>query len=192
MFNISSCQIDNLYTWEDLELFAQVASPDWFEFIKRTGESSWDYDGEPVEKIIPLTPKETQDLLKDNNLSVVVLAGQEVSLRLRRLWNQIYDHNQDRVELLGFHLYASNENGPSFPVHHDRPHNMIIQVEGETQWELYDTYGNLEHCYRLKHQKMKKVLTKNMKAGDTFYIPSRQYHRAIPGGKRLSLSIMYR
>ena len=91
------------------------------------------------------------------------------------------------------HIYGALV-ASSFKIHWDQPANLIIQIEGETYWTVYE-----ERCstlikytgfpYNPESDEVTPAINHKMTAGDMLYIPSRCYHRAIPSSKRLSLSI---
>lgn len=92
------------------------------------------------------------------------------------------------------HIYGALGGASSFKIHWDQPANLIIQIEGETYWTVYE-----ERCstlikytgfpYNPESDEVTPAINHKMTAGDMLYIPSRCYHRAIPSSKRLSLSI---
>lgn len=195
MLNIDGIDLSNLYTWDDLELYMQVADPNLLEFMVEREFDDWPFTGKPFEKQVPFHPSEQWEMFNEPNASFVCLAGQEVSLRLRRLWQQLHDLNPN-TEFLGMHLYASKDKGMSFPVHLDRPNNLIIQAQGKTKWTLYAESGNIDHTYAekqwLDEYDFNIETQTTLKEGETLWIPSRRYHVAEPGKKRLSVSVMFR
>ena len=92
------------------------------------------------------------------------------------------------------HVYGALGGASSFKIHWDQPANLIIQIEGETDWTVYN-----ERCstlikydgypYNPTEEEVTPCITHKMLPGDVLYIPARQYHCARPHDKRLSLSI---
>ena len=110
-----------------------------------------------------------------------------------------------------FHIYAGLEKCNSFRVHEDTANNFIMQVEGETHWQVYrnrcsnlvkkqlqpkdqfDFDATTLDAYQGQDDSdvsnMEVVIDHILKPGDIIYIPARCYHQAQPSGKRLSVSI---
>jgi len=78
------------------------------------------------------------------------------------------------------HIYGSKGNGTSFSPHSDMPANFMIQVEGETEWIVFENKG---------FGKLEPIIETKLKSGDLIYVPSTYYHCALPKSPRLSISI---
>ena len=90
------------------------------------------------------------------------------------------------------HIYGSKGKSGSFGPHADMPANLVIQVEGETEWIVYKNKVSnlLSLYYRDKNNKsLEPMIEHRAKPGDLIYVPSRHYHCAIPDSPRLSISI---
>lgn len=92
------------------------------------------------------------------------------------------------------HVYCGLKDAKSFNIHEDYPANFIIQVDGETRWQIFNNRVSYMHKTgilnnRLQEKDLDKVIDVVLKPGDALYIPSRMYHCAYPQGKRLSMSI---
>jgi ribosomal protein L16 Arg81 hydroxylase len=92
------------------------------------------------------------------------------------------------------HVYGGLEGSTSFGIHEDYPANFIFQADGTTHWKVYN--NRISSLYRtgtmngkLKDEDLDLALDVVLEPGDALYIPSRCYHRAMPTGKRLSMSI---
>ena len=100
-----------------------------------------------------------------------------------------------------FHVYAGLKKCNSFNAHEDTASNFILQVEGETHWEVYENRAShlipqLDYTsvadnlgQGVDPSKLTIAIDHVMQPGDILYIPARTYHRAFPKAKRLSLSI---
>ena len=90
------------------------------------------------------------------------------------------------------HVYCGIGGHGSFNIHEDYAHNFIIQVEGETEWTVYNNKASYlvpKYEGTIDEKKLDVAIDVTMKAGDVLYIPARTYHRAKPKGQRLSVSI---
>ena len=108
----------------------------------------------------------------------------------------------DEVEPLfegrsAMHVYAGLMKTQSFRIHEDYTSNFIIQVEGETDWTVYN--NRCAWAVKREHRPvfldgkdtdgLDIALQHRLKPGDMLYIPARSYHHAEPDSKRLSVSI---
>ena len=95
------------------------------------------------------------------------------------------------------HVYAGLMKTQSFRIHEDYTSNFIIQVEGETDWTVYN--NRCAWAVKRAHRPvfldgkdtdgLDIALQHRLKPGDMLYIPARSYHHAEPDSKRLSVSI---
>lgn len=101
----------------------------------------------------------------------------------------------DEYEDVGidFHLYGGlSESSTSFSPHNDLATNYIIQLDGECHWTIYNeqaTYDEALHYKKLPEEQLSIEYETILKPGDILYIPSGKYHKCVPLGKRLSLSV---
>lgn len=109
------------------------------------------------------------------NYSVHSTATQEVCKRIESLMDVSCD----------MHVYCSLGASSSLPVHCDELSRFIIQIEGETQWKVFDNTSNLLYNKDMNNAIIDTVL----RPGDMLYIPSGTYHAATPFEKRISISI---
>ena len=184
MLNFDRCKTTNLYTWEDIIDYATYRPYEDFEIIiKKDNEFGF-------EKITPESGEQLQKLLQLEDITAVVTSGDRMTPQLERLYHHLCYNNPD-VEILAFHLYASNgNNSVSFTPHSDKPHNVILQVEGKTEWIRYKEFGTV-----LGKTDNPELLTveehKILNPDETIYLPARQYHCAKTFEPRLSVSILY-
>ena len=92
------------------------------------------------------------------------------------------------------HVYCGIGGHGSFNIHEDYAHNFIIQVEGETDWTVYNNRASYlvaknQGIPNYDESKFEVDIDVTMKSGDVLYIPARTYHRAKPKGQRLSVSV---
>ena len=111
--------------------------------------------------------------------------------RTFRLFEEVCDYYPDKS--VDFHLYGSiSETSKSFPAHNDLATNFIIQLEGQCEWIIYKETASYEEAYNyviLPEDRLTEETRVVVNPGDILYIPSGKYHKCIPLGKRLSLSI---
>ena len=86
------------------------------------------------------------------------------------------------------HIYfnlADNLDG-GFGIHWDFSHNLIVQMEGETQFKVWDdtVVGDRNPAF-LNEQPIIDVV---MQPGDAVFVPMNVFHQAISKSKRMSVS----
>jgi len=87
-----------------------------------------------------------------------------------------------------FDLNPVAKNG--FGIHYDMSHNLIVQIEGKTQFECWDIKGGPEPMGP-KPESLPEdpILDVTMEPGDAIFVPVYHYHRARSITKRLSISL---
>lgn len=90
-------------------------------------------------------------------------------------------------------IYLSGQASRSFGVHEDTSTNFICQMYGKTRWKVFK--NRCSDLFRIKNYPMTEdnleiVIDEILSPGDVLYIPSRNFHMAIPDEKRLSISIV--
>lgn len=76
-----------------------------------------------------------------------------------------------------------------FGIHWDYSHNLIVQVEGNTRFLLWDVYAKENETERVVESLDKDpIVDVVMNPGDAVFVPLRSYHQAISQTKRLSVS----
>jgi 50S ribosomal protein L16 3-hydroxylase len=90
-------------------------------------------------------------------------------------------------------IYLSGQSSRSFGIHEDTSTNFICQMYGKTRWKVFK--NRCSDLLRLKKYPMTEndleiAIDEVLSPGDVLYIPSRNFHMAIPSERRLSLSIV--
>lgn len=89
------------------------------------------------------------------------------------------------------HIYFSvaDDLNTGFGIHCDYSHNFIVQMEGETNFLVWDKVADENTSPRnLDCIDEDPCLNVVMKPGDVIFVPLKYYHRAINKTKRLSIS----
>jgi len=133
------------------------------------------------------------DILNDGNTMIIA----EYSFH-NELTNKLVEELENSYDIgCDIHVYCSTKPSKSFHIHDDIPANIICQVEGKTRWKIYNNRssvlyqtGRLQERFRnLSEDKFEVIIDEVLEPGDILYIPSRQYHCAIPFEPRISMSI---
>ena len=89
------------------------------------------------------------------------------------------------------HIYftVANTMEGGFGIHWDYSHNLIVQVEGNTRFLLWDVYAQQGETKRVVESLDQDPLVDvTLNPGDAIFVPMRSYHQAISQTKRLSVS----
>ena len=180
-------EVDDWCSWRDVEQC--INNPQFYEleFIE---------NGEKLQ--MPVAPriwskphihKEDCYNLFENGFGMIINNFQFISKKKNDLLAEL--EKQFTVSA-AMHVYCGLEEHGSFNIHEDYAHNFIIQVEGETDWTVYNNRASYlvpKYEGQQDESKFEVAIDVTMKSGDVLYIPARTYHRAKPKGKRLSVSI---
>ena len=100
---------------------------------------------------------------------------------------EIFNCRSDIHVYGGTNYYENN----SFGAHTDVSATFIVQVLGKTEWTVYNERTGISHPPKSNEPEEKFTIHTNvvMEKGDVLYIPFRGYHKAVPQGPRLSMSI---
>lgn len=124
---------------------------------------------------------------KINNGTTIII---DQASRINEKINSVCDmvERQYRRTQVDAHIYCgTSASSLSFNAHWDPPDNIIIQQDGECQWVVYKEFGSgdVQHAENSLTEEYKFVTS----PGDLIFIPAYKYHKCIPVGKRLSVSI---
>lgn len=87
------------------------------------------------------------------------------------------------------HIYFSftTKEDEGFGIHNDVCDNLIIQIEGESNIEVWNFEEKSENRF-INKLNTKSFLNVNMKKGDIIFIPRKHWHKVSSKTKRLSIS----
>lgn len=85
------------------------------------------------------------------------------------------------------HIYTGKVGSKSFPIHCDKPDNLIYQCIGKSRVTVYNEYGDFAGCFPDVKVTVKEQYI--LEPGNSIYIPALQYHLFEPLTDRLSISI---
>lgn len=140
---------------------------------------------------IPLFKKEIQwgttydmDVIYNhitNGRTFVLVSMNRFNKSINQLCELIETYTNSNADV---HIYSGLSNqSNSFSIHCDRLNNVIIQLDGKSDWKVWDQHKPNNDSIPLIDQVLNP--------GDCLYIPKYCYHQCIPLGKRISISIPY-
>ena len=88
------------------------------------------------------------------------------------------------------HIYfsASDNCTQGFPIHWDWSHNLIVQVEGKTNFKVWDIIADPKSNRLIDSLPQKPMLDVVMEPGDVIFVPEKVYHQASSLTRRMSIS----
>jgi len=86
------------------------------------------------------------------------------------------------------HIYfnISENDSSGFGIHWDGSHNLIVQMEGETQFQIWD--DNIIGDRIVQFLNEEPIIDVVLQSGDAVFVPMNTYHRATSKTKRFSIS----
>jgi len=90
------------------------------------------------------------------------------------------------------HIYFDLRKIPStgFPIHNDRSHNIIIQVEGSSHVRVWE-HPCLTEDQETKDPGYDPIVDVLMEPGDLVFVPIRHWHEFVSNTQRLSISFPF-
>ena len=187
--------IEPFVTWQDAE---DALNNPWNYAISVIGDDRKRMDLEHVEE-----PWFNMDVPRKQELFELVNAGYTVNIckyghgkpEVDELLSQIETSFDGCADCHIFVTNGANNAHPSFNPHWDKPCNFIIQMEGETRWQVYNERASalLEGAdppYLPRQEELTIDVDTTLTPGDVLYFPSRAYHNTRhTNGPRLSLSL---
>lgn len=179
-FVINSCFEPNHLTWVDIENYLNdYLHHSMIEIIDNQGRK------------IPLFKKPVAwgmsfdiNFIFDKILSgcsFVLVGMNRHNKKLNDVCNLVEEYINGFADI---HVYAGlSSNSCSFPIHKDKPNNLIMQIEGNCDWEVFTDLPVKENDV--------PTISITLSPGDLLYIPKQVYHRCRPRTKRISLSIPF-
>lgn len=88
------------------------------------------------------------------------------------------------------HVYftVANTLEGGFGIHYDTSHNLIVQMEGQTRFQLWNVFAGPNAPKNLELIDKAPAYDVILSPGDAVFVPMHSYHRAISQTKRLSVS----
>lgn len=113
-----------------------------------------------------------------------IIHGSGVTPELRSIIKEIEEDNNVEAQS---HIYTGKLGSRSFPIHADKPDNLIIQCIGKSRVTIYNEYSDAVGVAQEINLSVKEQVI--LEPGNTIYIPSLQFHRFEPLTDRLSISV---
>lgn len=93
---------------------------------------------------------------------------------------------------LDFHVYGGlRKDSNSFFVHKDFANNLILQIDGKSNWKVYNSNNSIKNRVLSSDENLELLIDCVLTPGDLLYIPMGNYHKCNPLSKRLSISVCF-
>lgn len=141
-----------------------------------------------------LNKTKVKEMIEANN-SFMMMNQSQINKQVAELVTSI----EDEFNMFGdAHIYVSpSAEATGYKAHRDRPqHKIYIQIEGTSNWQIFDYKDLDEEIPYLEEEDESKHLTERMnfelEAGDLLYMPPDTFHKVRNySGARISLSIPF-
>ena len=171
--------IQNVFSWKELENLLNLRpllSPDRFHSVTNESSLSWDDQAWVLDQ--KTYPPSTVGYLIQNH-SCFIQDASRVNKKINNICLQLEQtFNGDCDAHIFFNL--SNNLQEGFGIHHDKSHNLIVQVAGKSEVKVWN---GLE-----KDNPEQIVICEIMHPGDAVFIPMDVSHCITSLTKRLSIS----
>lgn len=177
-----------IFSWDELEHLLNLrpfVNSTRFKIINQKGYN-WNNQAW-LSDVNSFPPSLLKEELKTNHC--YFSDSSRVSEKINKICGQL--ENTFKGSAVDAHIYftVANKLDGGFGIHWDFSHNLIVQVEGSTRFELWDYYADDSVSERsIDTLPLKPAIDVIMKPGDAVFVPLRSYHRAISQTKRLSVS----
>lgn len=184
---------DDIISWKDIENYLNnnySFTQDQLNIIDENGDNfnpnMGDYSWSPIKRYIP---KEVFSLINSGN-TFALFNMSRFNQRCNFLADQI-ENSLDKIAL-DFHVFGGLKSiCHSFSIHKDFSYNLIFQIDGKSRWMVYNRNSSLPRNLDADEQ-LSLLIDEVLNPGDVIYIPVNYYHKCIPMGKRLSISVCFR
>lgn len=144
-----------------------------------------DYSWSLIKRYVP---QEIFSLINSGN-SFVLFNMNRFNKELNSLANEI-ESGLNGISL-DLHIFGGLKSiCQSFTIHKDTSYNLIFQIDGKSRWMVYNSDSNLPINLESDDQ-LNLLVDTTLDPGDVIYIPVNNYHKCIPMGKRLSISVCF-
>lgn len=192
-FVSKECFQHNILSWKDVENYLNnnySFTKDQLNIIDGCGNNfnptMGDYSWSPIKRYIP---EEVFSLINSGN-TFALFNMSRFNKECNSLANDI-ESGLDEITL-DFHVFGGLKSiCQSFSIHKDFSYNLIFQIDGKSRWMVYNTDSNLPRNLESDDQ-LNLLIDEILDPGDVVYIPVNYYHKCIPLGKRLSISVCFR
>lgn len=135
-----------------------------------------------------VSPAQIFDLI-NKNYSFILLNMNRFNEKFNDLAIELEKNLIQDIQL-DFHLYCGlDSDSKSFKAHSDMSHNIIMQVDGNSRWQVWDWNTQCQAMIPADKESSASILIDEvLTPGDILYIPAGVVHKCSPQGKRISIS----
>jgi hypothetical protein len=182
----NSCTPENIFTWTDVERYLN-------DNVRNTDITIIGNDKQKKETYVSQKDKGTPTSIIFDEIN----SGSSFILNYMERYNKglfyasnicSYIHNR----YVTTNIYGGLKNtSKSFMAHADSQYVLILQLDGESDWTIYNEKwnGNPNEVVCNNDSILTVDFRYTLQPGDVCYIPYRRYHKCIPLSRRLSASV---
>lgn len=182
---------NEILTWEEIEnhLNNSYLHSDNLSLISNCGSKFF-----PSKNSYPYSQTETYKTSQvfefiNKGFSFILTNMNRFNSTINSVFGEI-ESSLDSKIIMDFHVYGGlGSESKSFLTHSDKSSNIIMQIDGESDWKVFD--GNFEEPITMMESdesRFNLIVNTTLKPGDCLYIPAGSPHKCSPKGKRMSIS----
>ena len=186
---------NGILTWEEIENYLNNSylHSDNIELISNCGSKFF-----PNKSPYPYSETETYKTPQifefiNKGFSFILLNMNRFNSSMNSVFAEIEDSLENKI-LMDFHVYAGlGSESKSFLAHTDQSNNIIMQIDGESHWKVFD--ANFKESINIMDSDESRfglIVDETLKPGDCLYIPVGSLHKCSPKDKRMSISCCWK
>ena len=180
-------EFSKIFSWQDLENLLNLRpfiNPSRFQVLNNGEGYQWDKQSW-MSDVNTYPPTLLNEVIKKHHCYFSDCS--RVSKEINEICGQLEQAFTNTRACADAHIYlnlSENENG--WGIHWDTSHNLIVQMEGETRFEVWDE--GVMGARNMNFLPEQPVIDEVLLPGDAIFVPMRVYHRATSLMKRMSVS----
>lgn len=186
---------EQILTWKEIEdyLNNSYIHSENLELISNCGSKFY-----PNKNSYPYSSIETYKTSQifefiNKNFSFILTNMNRFNPKINEVFNEIENFIDNKI-LMDFHVYAGLGNEcKSFLAHCDKSDNIIIQIDGNCDWKVYDLkFNDSINLMESDESNFNLIIDEKLSPGDCLYIPAGVVHKCSPNNKRMSISCCWK
>ncbi len=174
----------NIFSWRELENLLNLrpfVNHQRLKFINKE-EYSWNNQGWLTD-VNTYPPTLLERELRTNLCSII--DASRVNKKVNSICKELESTFTNSCVDAHIYFTVAEDLSRGFGIHWDNSHNLIVQVEGSSRFQIWGCDVKEKNVEHLEESPLIEVV---MSSGDAIFVPMKVYHRAISLSKRLSIS----
>jgi hypothetical protein len=180
-----------IFSWEELEKLLNLRPFVNNKRLRIVDSASYSWNNQAwLSDVNTFPPSMLNEILKGH---VCYLSdASRVNEKVNAICNEIEEAFPGYAADAHIYFTVADYLSGGFGAHWDHSHNLIIQVEGTTKFEIWDLMANSDLDGRnISSIQQEPSIQVILNPGDAVFVPMYQYHKATSLAKRLSVSFPF-